>query len=138
MNEYEKQAQDFLKDTETKLTVKEATNFAQCPPFCESAGHVHGDHYRITLSNKQGRYTFSFWNSANDSQQGKQPTAYDVLSCLGGEVYSPDSLEDFCSEYGYDTDSRKAEKTFKASAKQQESLRRLFSTDQLEKLAEVQ
>jgi hypothetical protein len=80
---------------------------------------------------------FSFWNSKNDQQTGKAPTAYDVLACISSEVYCPDDFEEFCSEYGYDTDSRKAEQTFKAVVKQAESLRRIFTSELLDKLAEV-
>ncbi len=45
------------------------------------------------------------------------PTAADVLDCLASDCSGMDSgttFEDWCSEYGYDTDSRKAEQTFLA------------------------
>ncbi len=63
------------------------------------------------------------------------PTAYDVLACLDG--YAPESFEEFCSDYGYDTDSRSAERTYNAVRQQAEDLQRLYSDTELEALAEI-
>ncbi len=46
---------------------------------------------------------------------GAEPKVTSVLSCLASDASGDQhSFEDWCAEYGYDTDSRKAEKTFKA------------------------
>lgn len=63
------------------------------------------------------------------------PSAYDVLASMSG--YYPETFEDFCSEFGYDEDSIKAKETFEAVQKEELGLRRIFTTDQLEKLAEI-
>ncbi len=60
------------------------------------------------------------------------PTLYDVLACL--QKYDVGTFEDFCSCYGYDNDSRTAEKTYKAVVKEFEAMERLFSSDELEVL----
>lgn len=65
-----------------------------------------------------------------------KPTAYDILACL--DTYGGDSFEDFCANYGYDEDSRTAEKTYHAVQEQQNNLRKLFTHDELEKLNEIQ
>ena len=64
------------------------------------------------------------------------PSAYDVLACI--EKYEVTYFEDFCSNYGYDTDSRKAYKTYKAVKREWENVKKLFSEDQLELLREIQ
>ena len=64
------------------------------------------------------------------------PTMYDILVCL--TKYDPDSFENFCSEYGYDTDSRKAEKTYNAVCDEWLNVSRLFSDEQLEVLQLIQ
>lgn len=64
------------------------------------------------------------------------PTMYDILTCL--TKYDPDSFENFCSEYGYDTDSRKAEKTYNAVCDEWLNVSRLFSDEQLEVLQLIQ
>lgn len=47
------------------------------------------------------------------------PSVADVVSCLLSDCSSAsnDTFESFCSEFGYDTDSRKALKTYKACQK---------------------
>ena len=64
------------------------------------------------------------------------PTMYDILTCL--TKYDPDSFENFCSEYGYDTDSRKAEKTYNAVYDEWLNVSRLFNDEQLEVLQLIQ
>ncbi len=65
----------------------------------------------------------------------KEPSAYDVLSVL--TKFDPGSLEDFCGNYGYSTDSRKAEKTYNAVMNEWNNLKMLFSDEELEKLREI-
>lgn len=67
--------------------------------------------------------------------EGITPTAYDVLSCL--TKYPVYDFEDFCSEYGYETDSRKAYKTYKAVKREWENLAILFNDEELELLREI-
>lgn len=48
-----------------------------------------------------------------DSRAPLQPVAADVLSCLLSDAQSgSESFEEFCGNYGYDTDSRKAHATW--------------------------
>lgn len=108
------------------------------------------NHYRITLSrpsipawkaaNQCGcpRITFDFWDSIANSEQGKAPAAYDVFACIGGDVNCPDTFQDFCAEYGYDSDSLKALKTFKRCSAFAKRLREFFTSAELEQLAEIQ
>ena len=37
---------------------------------------------------------------------------YNILCCIGCDLRTPDTFDEFCSEYGYDTDSRQALDTF--------------------------
>ena len=65
----------------------------------------------------------------------KQPTAYAVLACL--TKYEPGSFANFCSEYGYDTDSRGAEKTYLAVMEEWGGVCRIWSATEREQLAEI-
>lgn len=67
--------------------------------------------------------------------QGEAPTLYDVLACL--QKYDVGTFEDFCGEFGYDTDSRKAFKTYKAVIREYKNLERLYSEAELEQLREI-
>lgn len=64
------------------------------------------------------------------------PTLYDVLACL--QKYDVGTFEDFCNEFGYDTDSRIAKKTYKAVVKEYDKMCSLFNNDELEILTEIQ
>ena len=63
------------------------------------------------------------------------PTAYDILACL--TKYDPGSFENFCSEFGYDEDSRRAYKTYKAVVKEFENVEKLFSEEEREQLNKI-
>lgn len=197
MNEYKKQAEDFLHDTETSLTVIEAV--PQKDPLWTKKGEKHGINYSVTLKNKRHTYVFDFWGSIADleklelaeraetrgiysseyfaikdwcNEQATQtvpgiikgntatigiqkeytanrwlknvvetvkilikPKAYDILACLN--TLEEDTLEDFCSALGYDSDSITALNTFEACKEQDRQLRKLFTMDQLEKLNNI-
>ena len=63
------------------------------------------------------------------------PTAYDVLSCLTKS--DPGTFEDFCSTYGYDEDSRKAEKIYNAVLDEWKNVCALFTDGEIEQLQEI-
>lgn len=55
------------------------------------------------------------------------PTAEEVLDCLASEASAMDqSFEDWASDFGYDVDSRKAEKAYNACREQGFALRKLL------------
>lgn len=64
------------------------------------------------------------------------PDAYDVLAAM--TKYDPGTFENFCDEFGYDTDSRKAEAIYFAVQKEYNNLVRIFTDKQMEELAEIQ
>lgn len=63
------------------------------------------------------------------------PTVYSVLACL--IKYDPGTFEDFCWEFGYDEDSRTAEKIYFAVQKEYTQLSKLFTAEEMEELAEI-
>jgi hypothetical protein len=81
---------------------------------------------------------YSFLNNGKSDviHKPKTPNAYDVLACL--EKYDIGTFEDFCSNFGYDVDSRTAEKTYLAVCDQYKNLCALYSDDELELMAEIQ
>lgn len=66
----------------------------------------------------------------------KEPTVYDVLTCL--EKCGYESFEDFCGCYGYDTDSRRAEKIYKACVEEYNNVCNIWSDEEIELLKEIQ
>lgn len=91
---------------------------------------------RKAIQNKINRSYHEQAKIREQADEIKHPTAYDVLTCL--TKYDPGTFENFCADFGYDTDSRKAERTYKACRKEWKQVAKLFTADQLELLQEIQ
>jgi hypothetical protein len=63
------------------------------------------------------------------------PTAYDILACL--QKYEVGTFENFCGDFGYDTDSIKAHKVYKAVENEYLNISRLFNEPEIEELQEI-
>jgi|SRR5581483_1818525 len=152
---YEASAREFMEKTQTTMLVQ----FLYHGPHFEDDKDQR-DVYQITLRRKNYTYIFKFGQSINKSGNSKgpvvmdcpshckdwghcrthirkrtAPTDYDVLTCL--TKYDPGTFDDFCSEYGYDTDSRKAEKTYFSVQAEFANVQKLFG-DVIDELAEIQ
>lgn len=84
--------------------------------------------------------TYSEKNKASaelaQKQKEARPDCYDVLACL--TKYDPGTFEDFCAEYGYDEDSRTAERIYVAVQNEFANLKRIFDPEQLEAMREIE
>src|SRR6185369_7573188 len=72
--------------------------------------------WTVTLRNGRRRYTVDFYGGAAVGE----PSAADVLACLASDATSAEnarSFEEWCSDFGTDTDSRRAERTYNACVK---------------------
>jgi hypothetical protein len=65
----------------------------------------------------------------------KEPTPYDLLACV--QKYDVGTLEDFCSEFGYNTDSKRAEIIYIAVCKEYQKVRKFFTETELTQLHEI-
>lgn len=152
MDEYIKQATDFLQKTYSKMKI-EYVGLAVNKEWKEKEKHCL---YEITLTSPRGSMTFDFWDSirntrirtmpfdaynvqANKELAAKKkaavPSVYDVLACL--QKCDPGTFENFCSDYGYDEDSRTAIRVYLAVQNEYTQLTRLFTPEQMEELAEI-
>ena len=123
--DYQKQATDFLEETETTMK----TVYVDYAPYFDSDDKAR-DIWRITLRRHGKSYSFKFGQSIADV--GETPTAYDVLACL--TKYDPGTLDYFGAEFGWD---KNTVKTYKAVVKEFAGINRLFA-DVIDKLAEIQ
>lgn len=81
------------------------------------------DHWQCTLTCGQEKLPIRF--SQGTGHEGNPPELATVLDCLAAESTSYENapkFEDWCSEYGYDADSRRIERVYKAVKKQSEQL----------------
>lgn len=65
----------------------------------------------------------------------KAPTAYGVLACL--QKHEVGSFENFCGDFGYNVDSRKAEKIYNAVLKEWQEVQKLWSDEEIALLQEI-
>jgi hypothetical protein len=85
--------------------------------------------YRVQLRYARRAMSLDFWQG---SAHTDDPTVSDVLSCLLSDSMAVDqAFEDWCGDLGYDTDSRKAESTYRACVRSGEALQRVLG-DQYE------
>lgn len=94
----------------------------------EFRGNVYWDRYR---GNKPASYSV-----IRPMRVRKTPSAYDVLSCLTKN--EPGTFEDFCSDYGYDTDSIRTHGVYDAVCVEYRKVTGFFSPEEIEALQEIQ
>lgn len=78
------------------------------------------------------------WNKSEwiKNKNYSKPSAYDVLTCL--TKYDVGTFEDFCNEFGYDTDSRNAEKIYKSVLNEYTQVCMIWNEKEIEELREIQ
>lgn len=118
--------------------IAEALNLKMKVKYHDFGKHWEGDKdnrhiFKVTLKKDGRQYTFKFGQSI--AEGSNEPTLYDVLACL--QKYEVGTFEDFCGQFGYDEDSRSAEKIYKGVVKEFENMERLFNVEELELLQEI-
>lgn len=119
----------------TRMTQQkiEVMRYEEVPVFmeCELLGTVLGfpndkrdtnfhDHYKISVIVGENTESFDFYGSYSDYQKqnlmnGKE-SMLEALDCFIGDALSGlMSFDEFCGEYGYDEDSRSAERIHNAT-----------------------
>lgn len=74
-------------------------------------------HNKVTVKNLDNgkRTSFDFWGTVVNPRVESEYDLLNAFYCFVSDALAGvDSFENFCSEFGYDTDSRNAEKIWKA------------------------
>jgi hypothetical protein len=101
-----------------------ATMIDKTPPDCFSSG---ASSWRVRLSYQGRALRVNFYTGSGITHY---PTAADVVSCLISDADAgSESFKEFCSSFGYDTDSRKAERCWRACRKMSPKVRKLLGDD---------
>lgn len=94
------------------------------------------DGWRCTLHYDGRTYSFDYWKGPgnrvyrNGQHVAVAPTATEALESLLSDASSADeTFEDWCGEFGADTDSRKAYATWQACCESAAALRTLLADD---------
>lgn len=85
---------------------------------------------RVTKAGTKLATTFDFWGSQVDPEIQNELQLLNAFECFVNDAMSGMSgFEEFCADFGYDTDSRSAEKTWKACRRALEKLRKFVFID---------
>jgi hypothetical protein len=100
----------------------------------ETTEMLNGLHYAysVTVKHNGEKCSFKYHTSINDFAQGKDEMSesdlLNALDCLISDAIAGEmDFYNFCNEFGYDFDSRKAEKVWKACKGATKKASRLFS-----------
>lgn len=120
MENYREQAEQFAAKHGIKLEILEH----DYRPYFDEDKQAR-DVFKCRISRRRKTYTFEFGQSIANAGQEPCFTKYD-----------PGTFENFCMEFGYDTDSRRAERIYKSVVREYKAVKRLFG-DILEELQEI-
>lgn len=87
-------------------------------------------HFRCTIRRGHARMVVQF---SQGSAHTEDPTLADVLSCLQMDCAGFENargFDEWSRDLGYDVDSRKAERTYRAVERQHKALARLLNEDE--------
>jgi len=103
--------------------------FEQVADRPDPTSWADGCHWRVTL-NREG-LEFSIFYSQHKSNE-KDPQLYDVMGCLASDASTSeasDTFDEWCDNFGYDTDSRQAERIYNQCRKQSADLKTFLGGD---------
>ena len=134
-SKYQVQAINFLVKTKTTCQIdligKSVPSWGKQPVST----------YSVNLKNARGEYTFTFYDSINNTEKKKSARLdfYSVLACIGYDV--PESFDYFCNEFGYSFKNEeeyiKAKQMHINSLNQYRHLRKIFTAEEMEELQSI-
>ncbi len=96
------------------------------------------DHWKVRFT-RPGRSMTTYF-SMGSGHNGRQPDTGEVLECLASDaagIENARNFDDWCAEYGYDTDSRKAHRTYTICQREASKLKRFLDAGYERLLFEV-
>lgn len=93
------------------------------------------NHWRVTLH--CGRRKMTTYYSMGSGHGGREPTAQEVIDCIaqdGASVENAEGFEEWARDIGYDTDSRRAHRTYVICKRQTERLQKFLGAERYTEL----
>ena len=116
------------------VRMKECNKIHQSPYMTD----FKGDHWEIVLHMPgKGINEFVTYFSKGIGHKGKRPTVSEVLDCIASDASgyeNSNSFEDWANDYGYDPDSRKAEKIYRLVEQESRELKTFLGNEAYESL----
>jgi hypothetical protein len=125
--------QEFVKKHELKLILRPIDSRPDLVGRGEDDWNNTATHWWFTL--RSGTSSYSGYYSQGSALKDR-PTIEEILDSLAMDVFNLDitGFEEWATEYGYDTDSRKAEKIYKACERASKALRKFLGDDAIDEL----
>lgn len=151
MNDYKKQAEEFLSKFGIKFEYEnlgveisrldpKRRNYKYIASFIRPGKQVefefHGSIADWEAAEIGVRTKGSFGYYLKTDKGKRVLHAYDVLTCLTKD--NPGTFSDFCSEWGYEEDSRKAFSTYEDVCEEWKKVSSFFSASEIEEMKEIQ
>jgi hypothetical protein len=89
--------------------------------------HKSANDYRCQIEYQGRKFTFDYWHGSGITHDPRKADCLDSL--LSDAQAGEQTFEDFCGDFGYDTDSISHRRTWKACARTAANLRRVFGDD---------
>lgn len=129
----------IIKTTLGEFKIKSKFIGKKLAPWSKADKQQNYNYHKITISHNGKRLGFDFWASIAQPELNSDSDLQHAFYCfLSDAISAKDSFENFCSEFGYDTDSRNAERIYKACEKSLSKLNRIFDGDEYDLVNEVQ
>jgi hypothetical protein len=97
---------------------------------------IASPYHKSRIKFPQLRDVLKGWTYGDKIHRPQAPTPYGVLACL--QKYDCGTFEDFCAEFGYDEDSKTAEKIYNACLKEFADVQKMWNDAEIEELQEIQ
>lgn len=113
---------EFIKANNVRMTAERADSNPNMDDF-------QGDHWKCRI--RYNGKSMVIYFSQGYGHNGRTPKIDSVLYCIAADANGYDNAPDFenwASEYGYDTDSRKAYRVFMTVRKQADKLHNMFDS----------
>jgi hypothetical protein len=123
-----KTMKEFVEKNNVKIAVEYADENKNAPDW------KNANHYKVTLRSNGKQLTTYFSQGYGITGEPKPEDVLSSLSLDSSGVENSRSFEDWAAEYGYDTDSRKAERIYKVCEKQANKLKTFLGDDLYQEL----
>lgn len=127
---------DFLKKTETKVTVKKEGCMPS--PIFGNRDVKNHNKFRVYVGNPKGKVSFVFWDSIANTEKDSPLDEKDAIADLGRCILDYEgnpSFEEFKEAFGYDeTEVDLAQKAYNGCRKMVEKAKKIFDGPQIEEL----
>lgn len=139
MNEYQKQALDFLEKANASIRINRVGTVYRFP-LCDTKPTGMRYKYSVTIYRNGKHYSFYFYGSLNGYCNGENINEYDVLSRVEKYETEP-TVEDFANAFGYDIeepkDYKRVEKLRDKCERQYNAIHNLFGDGLMKDLREI-